>query len=291
MFKRELVGELSYTILKKYLPDAVIKKLKQSRRCVVSFSGGIDSAVVVAIMASLMAPEDVHAAMFRSFLHFPEEMERGGLFCHSLGVTLHPLPGPELDVDEVMNNSSERCRFCKKARGRELLEFAKGIEADLVLEGSNADDLKDATRLGTKVLKEMPQIYSPLAEGGLSKDKVRTLAKELDISWWDEQATACLATRFPEGHPLAAAECSRVARAEWALRKAGFSQVRIKVLGAIACLQVPQTLMEQALMRREEILEIGMKEGFHHLMLDLQGYEWGRKWIEEKDLSGRTEHI
>lgn len=81
MFKRELVGELSYTILKKYLPDAVIKKLKQSRRCVVSFSGGIDSAVVVAIMASLMAPEDVHAAMFRSFLHFPEEMERGGLFC------------------------------------------------------------------------------------------------------------------------------------------------------------------------------------------------------------------
>ncbi|MDD4228828.1 MAG: asparagine synthase-related protein [Aminobacterium sp.] len=289
MFEREQVRELSYTILKRYFPESVLKKLKQSQRCVVSFSGGVDSTVIVAAMASILSPKEVHAVMFRSFLHFPEEMERGRLYCLGLGTTLHQIPGPEIDVLEVMNNSRARCGFCKEARARELLDFAKKLDADLVLEGSNADDLKDSTRLGTKVLQKMPEIYSPLAKADLSKNEVRMLAKELGITWWNEAATACLATRFPEGHRLSAVECSKVARSEWALRQAGLPQVRVRVFGEMACVQVPVPLLKEALAKREEILGIITQEGYNHVMLDLQGYEWGRKWIKEKEIAGRTD--
>jgi uncharacterized protein len=275
------VRDLSRDVISKYLKKDILEKLEKSRCCVISFSGGIDSSVLVGIMASLIPPQKIHAVMFRSFLHFAEEMERGIQYCHSLGVTLKPLPGPELYIEEVMKNSAERCGYCKKARATELLDVARSLKADLILEGSNADDLKDPSRLGTKVLQGIPQIFSPLAQSNITKQKVRELARDLRISWWNEEPTACLATRFPEGHELQAWECAQVAKGEWNLRKAGFRQVRIRVFKDIACLQVPLPQLEQILSKREEVIGIIRDAGFKQILLDLEGYEWGRKWIVE----------
>ena len=69
----------------------------------------------------------------------------------------------------------------------------------LVLEGSNADDLKDF-RPGRRACQELG-VRSPLLEAGLTKEEIRTLSRELGLKTFDKPAQACLSSRIPTGRP------------------------------------------------------------------------------------------
>jgi uncharacterized protein len=265
--------------LNRWLPSGVIGTIRDTSSCAVSFSGGVDSSAVLAIAARIMGPERIHAVTFSSWFHPERELERAKTFAEGLGVTHTVLPGPELKLPEVIRNHPERCAHCKKARIDRLMEYIEDHSLERIFEGSNADDLKDPTRLGTRILKDLDRGYSPLAEAGLTKRAVRELARALDIPWWNESATACLATRFPLCEELAEEKLKTVGELEEDIRAQGFPQVRLRVFRDLACLEIPEEQMDMALAKRQFLVSLIRKEGFSRVVLDLDGYSSGRKWL------------
>jgi uncharacterized protein len=265
--------------LNRWFPSRVIDVIRNTSSCAVSFSGGVDSSVVLAVAARIMGPGKIHAVTFSSWFHPEQELERAKIFAEGLGVIHAVLPGPELNVPEVTRNHPERCAYCKKARIEGLMEYSEDHSLERIFEGSNSDDLKDPTRLGTRILQGLEKVYSPLAEAGLTKRVVRELARALDIPWWNESATACLATRFPICEELAEEKLKTVGNLEKDIRAEGFPQVRLRVFRDLACLEIPQEQMDMALAKRQLLVSLIGKEGFSRVVLDLQGYSSGRKWL------------
>jgi len=259
-------------IIRQFMPDNIMRSLKDISSCVISFSGGIDSSLLVLLMAELIPPENIHAVTFSSWLHFRNELERTEKFCSELGVRHCFLPGPELEIPEVLRNEPHRCALCKEARIGSLLRYAEKHSIEIVLEGSNSDDLKDPSRLGTKLLDKYPGIRSPLAEAGLKKDTVRKMSRDLGISWWNDNASACLATRFPFYTPLEEKKLLQTAALESALRQMGMPGVRLRVSGTDARIEVEPDLLEKAFQLRDSITAVLKDGGFSRISLDLEGY-------------------
>lgn len=244
----------------------------------VSLSGGVDSSAVLALMAGLLPPDRLQALHFSSFLHPAREGRRAAELCRALGLTLTELQGPELEQEGVMTNHPHRCALCKGTR----LQHVEGLVRQkgwTIVDGTNATDKKDPTRLGNQVLAGCDFLISPFALAGLEKEDVRQLAQRLGIDWAQERATACMATRFPRGVRLTEEECRRVACAEEALEKAGIS-VRLRVFGEAVCLEFTPPFDFGAL-PLAQVREILKAQGYKRIMVDLDGYQTGREWLEK----------
>lgn len=241
----------------------------------VSFSGGVDSSAVLVGMVSLLGRSRVMAYTFRSVLHIKEEIIRGSELCSDLGVEQIILDGPEQKDPAVMENRHNRCEVCKRLR----LDLLRSVcpSSHALVDGTNWDDVRDPSRLGNKVISELG-IFSPLAEARLTKNSVRDMARDMGIPWWNEPATACLATRFPKDENLDSIEMSRVAEAEGALKGAGFN-VRLRALkGGVVCLEFPPDESDVMLLQRRALLQALSPYGFHRTMVDIEGYRTGRAW-------------
>jgi len=90
---------------------------------------------------------------------------------------------------EFIENPPDRCYICKKYNFQKILEIAKEKNIKCILDGSNADDLKDY-RPGRKALKELG-ILSPLMEVGFTKEEIRELSKKLNLPT-SEKPSPCL---------------------------------------------------------------------------------------------------
>lgn len=261
-------------VLSRYFPEDLLVRISRIDSVGVSFSGGVDSSVVLVAMASILGSSRVTAYTFRSVLHMEEELKRGADLCSRLGIKHIIAPGPEQQDDRVMENHHDRCAVCKRLR-LELLISTMG--ESVAVDGTNYDDLEDGTRLGNRVIAELG-IFSPLAEARLRKPSVREMAKEMDLPWWNEAATACLATRFPRDQRLDDREMFRVAKAEQALKDNGFN-VRLRALkGGVVCLEFPPEKGDKMIVPSRVLLEILKPFDFHRVMVDLEGYKVGRIW-------------
>ncbi len=275
----------NYPDLTKWFSPEVMDQLRSTESCVVSFSGGVDSAVVLKVISHLIGPEKVHAVTFSSWLHLKKEMDRTVGFTNQIGARHVIIKGPELSLKGVVCNHPDRCALCKEARIKELLRYAREHSLEKIYEGSNLDDLGDPTRLGTKLLKKYPRIYSPLAEAGLNKRNVRELAEEMEIAWWEEEATACLATRFPPFEKLEEEKLQIVGAMEDMIRENGFPQIRIRVYRDLACIEVPEKNIAQAIEKKEILVSLLQENGFSRIVLDLEGYSGGRSWFGSNPLN------
>jgi uncharacterized protein len=112
-------------------------------------------------------------------------------------------------------------------------------------------------------------VRSPLREAGLTKDEIRALSKEAGLFTWDKPAYACLATRIPTGTEIDKDTLARIERSEDALRAMGFSDLRVRVMGASAKLQLPEAQFVLAVQKRSEILN-ALAGDFDAVLLDMK---------------------
>ena len=117
----------------------------------------------------------------------------------------------------------------------------------------------------------------PLAEAGLTKRRVRDLARALGLSVADKPAAPCLASRIPHGQEVTPAKLKQVEAGEEALREAGFTDARVRLHGDIARIEVP--VAELALFadtdRRDAVLAALRSAGFPYVTVDLAGLQSG----------------
>ena len=105
-----------------------------------------------------------------------------------------------------------------------------------VAEGSNMDDNGDY-RPGLIAVKELG-VSSPLRQAELSKAEIRELSKEMGLPTWDKQSFACLSSRFVYGETINEKKLGMVDKAEQLLLDMGFHQVRVRIHGNIARIEV-----------------------------------------------------
>ena len=252
--------------------DALLADLHSLGRVAVAFSAGVDSTFLLKAAHTALG-QDVLAITGR-FVSFPGSEDReAAAFCRELGVEQVIVEVNQMAIPGFRDNPPDRCYLCKKALFSMFLEAARTRGFDCVAEGSNADDVGDY-RPGLRAIAELG-IRSPLKDVGLTKGEIRALSRTLGLPTWDKPSMACLATRFPYGERITQEKLAAVDAAEQLLRDAGFRQVRVRVHGDVARVEIDRAQFAQ-LLEAAPTIEAGLRAlGFLYVTLDLGGYRMG----------------
>ena len=131
-------------------------------------------------------------------------------------------------------------------------------------------------RPGLRAIAEL-DIKSPLRKAELTKEEIRELSKDMDLPTWDKPSFACLASRFVYGESITKEKLAMVEKAEQLLLDYGFRQVRVRIHGNLARIEVlPEQfdkLMEEKV--RVDVVAKLKEYGFLYVTMDLAGYRMG----------------
>ena len=253
--------------------DQLVKYLEACHHIGVALSGGVDSSLVCFAAVQAIGKENVTAFTVHSTMEREKETDDSRLVANQLGVNHVLIELDELKIPDIRKNPPNRCYFCKYQRLKKIIEIGTNFQIDLVVDGTNQDDLGDY-RPGRLALTELG-VQSPLAKFGINKNEVRQLAKEHGLPVWDKPSTPCLATRLPYGTELTMERIRQVADAEDALHALGFSDCRVRHHDTIARVEVPPEAFEQVFAEKSKIVEKLMACGFQYVTLDLLGFRSG----------------
>ncbi len=250
------------------------KILKGLGRAAVAFSGGVDSALLLAVAQGVLK-ENVTAVTLVSPLLSQAERDDALKLAQELGVAHVLLETNELDDAAFAAHPVDKCYLCKKARLAAMLDWAAKQGIAWLLDGSNLDDLQDY-RPGMRALKERPEVRSPLLEAGLTKADIRQMSFELGLFTWDKPARACLASRLPVGETITHGKLRLAEEAEKILagmlpRQSQF-RVRLHEGGKLVRLEVDEGLSFFTPQRASEVCTAFQKLGIDRVALDLGGY-------------------
>jgi uncharacterized protein len=142
-----------------------------------------------------------------------------------------------------------------------------------VVLGVNVDDLGDH-RPGQRAAAERGATF-PLVDAGFTKADVRAASRRLGLRTWDKPAAACLSSRVPYGTPVTITVLSNVAKAESALRKLGFRQLRVRHYGDTARIELEPADLVRAVEQREAIVSAVRAAGYRYVTIDLEGFRSG----------------
>jgi len=240
-------------------------------RCVVAFSGGVDSTLVAAIALAELGDGAIAVTGVSPSLP-ARERRSAEASARSIGIRYEALATNELEDPRYASNPVDRCYYCKDELYGLLAPYA--LEHGAILaDGLNADDLAEI-RPGRKAAGERG-VRSPLAAAGFTKADVRALARRLGLDVAEKPAAACLSSRFPTGVAIDAASLARVEAAEDAVIAAGFDDLRVRHHGTLARLEVPADRVAEAFAARATLVAGIRAAGYGRVLLDLAGYRRG----------------
>ena len=122
------------------------------------------------------------------------------------------------------------------------------------------------------------RVRAPLIEAGLTKKEVRELSKVLDLPTWDKPATACLASRFPDGISVSEEALHQIGRCEARLSVLGLKVFRARYHGLLVRIELGATEQQRIWNEptiRDQIVEACKNVGFSYVTIDLEGYRSG----------------
>lgn len=238
----------------------------------VAFSGGVDSTYLLYAARQALGDRAMAVTVRTPAVTEAEQAEAETL-CRDMGARQVWCDFDALTLPAFVENGKERCYHCKRALFTRILAVAEREGVAAVSEGSNLDDLGDY-RPGLRALSELG-VKSPLREAGLTKADIRALAKAAGLRNWAKPAQACLASRIPYGEPITADKLWKVERGEALLHELGFHQLRVRLHGNLARIEVTEEDLPRLLSLRQQVDEGFRGLGFAYTTADLRGYRTG----------------
>ena len=240
----------------------------------VAFSSGVDSAFLLKTAHDVLGKNAV--AVTAKLHSFPKwEMTEAVTFCQGEGIDQIIVEVDEFSVKGFRQNPPDRCYLCKRALMEKIREAAEKRGIRYIAEGSNMNDVGDY-RPGMKAITELG-IKSPLREARLTKDEIRRLSHEAGLPTWNKPSYACLASRLVYGEEITEDKLSMVEKAEEKLFSLGFRQVRVRIHGKLARIEIEKSELNNFLASgtMEQIARYFHEIGFLYVTLDLDGYRMG----------------
>ena len=254
--------------------DALREYLKSLESVAVAFSSGVDSTFLLKTAKDTLG-DNVIAVTARSCSFPGRELNEALEFCKKEGIRHFVCESEELSIDGFAQNPKNRCYICKKELFRKIQAIADENGIAAIAEGSNMDDMGDY-RPGLTAVAELG-IKSPLRHCNLTKADIRALSRYLNLPTWKKQSFACLSSRFVYGETITEEKLGMVDKAEQLLLDMGFHQVRVRIHGMMARIEIDPSefamLMEEN--NRMRITGEFKKYGFTYVSLDLMGYRTG----------------
>jgi uncharacterized protein len=248
---------------------------QQHPKVLVALSGGVDSCLVAFFARKINGRESAISLIGVSPSLKKRDLQLAESFCDENNIEyLHIHPNEIKDLNYAANPVN-RCYYCKSALYKEMNEVKDtrypGFE---ILNGNNFSDRGDY-RPGMEAAKEF-QALSPLMDCGFEKDAVRKLASKYNLKVWNKPASPCMSSRFPYGEEITVDKLKMVEHAEELLFDLGFSDVRVRINGLNALVEVP---LEELIQLKGMVKDLKQKFsalGFQTLELDDEGLISGK---------------
>ncbi|GAB6985123.1 ATP-dependent sacrificial sulfur transferase LarE [Nocardioides pyridinolyticus] len=258
--------------------DALAADLRERGSVLVAYSGGADSAFLLAAAVRALGPERVAAATGYSDSLPQSERDPARDFAASLGVQVLTPKTHEMEREGYRANGADRCYFCKAELIEVLAPLAAAQGLAHVVTGTNADDAVAGFRPGIRAADERGAI-APLRDAGLTKAQVRAASRRWGLPTWDKPAAACLSSRVAYGVEVTPFRLGRVERAEAAARAAlagaGLVNLRVRDLGDRASVEVDAALLPLDADVEEQVLAGVRDAGFDRAAVDPRGFRSG----------------
>lgn len=255
-----------------------LKKLEENLKALgsvaVGYSGGVDSTFLLTVAHRVLGDKAVAVTGVDESMP-ARELEAAEKYCAEKGIRHLIVRTRPLEEEGYRFNSRDRCYYCKRCLFTEMRKAADREGIKYIAEGSNTDDLGDY-RPGLRAVAEL-DVVSPLRDAGLTKEEIRCCSRELGIPTWDKPAFACLASRFEYGQEITVEKLAMVEKAEQLLAELGFRQMRVRVHGKLARIEVePGDIERLAREDTRSVVWAALKGyGFDFVALDLKGYKTG----------------
>ncbi len=127
-----------------------------------------------------------------------------------------------------------------------------------------------------QAIKEL-NIKSPLRYANLTKKEIRELSQRLNLKTAQKPSFACLASRFVYGDTITKEKLNMIDKAEQLLLDLNFTQVRVRIHGLLARIEVKPEEIERLIQPKikENITKNFNEYGFKYVTIDLNGYQTG----------------
>ena len=240
----------------------------------IALSGGVDSALVTQAAFSTLGNQAIAVTADYKTLS-SDELDTAKQVACEIGIEHIIITYNELDNPSFIKNDQNRCFHCRSELAQHLLQIAYSKNIKNIVDGTHVDDLGDY-RPGITALQNNG-IQSPLLDVGISKQEIRKIAKNLQISIYDKPSNSCLASRIPWGQMITSESLIRVDLAEKFIKQIlDVKQIRVRNIGNLARIEVLPHDISRIQKHKDQILSKFKLIGFSSLEIDPNGYSTGK---------------
>lgn len=252
--------------------QALKETIASAGSMLVSFSGGVDSTLL-AVIAKDVLGENTACVLLDSPVVPRAAVEEARHIASDCGLILDIIPVPLMEHEEFRKNPANRCYYCKKISTPYLKQRAEDRGLASIADGINVSDMGEY-RPGLAASTEEGIIH-PFVQAGITKEDIREIAREYGLPVWQKPSAACLSSRIPYNEGITQEKLRIIEEAEAFLTGLGFGQLRVRLHGTLARIEVHKGDMEKLLDMQSKVMKKLKSIGFSYVTLDLEGYRSG----------------